>query len=223
MMAGPSAPMADLTEHLEHRDQRNAIMPHTQAPLPYATDALEPHISKAIIELHYGKHHAAYVAGLNAAEAKLAEAREKGDMAMVKHWSRELGFHGSGHILHTIYWTNMKPNGGGEPKGELAAEITKAFGSFAAMKAQLTAASNSVEGSGWGLLVWSRETKQLEILATEKHQDQSQWGAVPILVIDEWEHAYYLQYQNRRPDYTAAFWNVVNWDNVAERLAAAKK
>lgn len=198
-------------------------MPHTQAPLPYATDALEPHISKAIIELHYGKHHAAYVAGLNAAEAKLAEAREKGDMAMVKHWSRELGFHGSGHILHTIYWTNMKPNGGGEPKGELAAEITKAFGSFAAMKAQLTAASNSVEGSGWGLLVWSRETKQLEILATEKHQDQSQWGAVPILVIDEWEHAYYLQYQNRRPDYTAAFWNVVNWDNVAERLAAAKK
>lgn len=198
-------------------------MPHVQAPLPYATNALEPHISKEIIELHYGKHHAAYVAGLNAAEAKLAEAREKGDMAMVKHWSRELGFHGSGHILHTIYWTNMTPNGGGEPTGELAAEINKAFGSFAAMKAQLTAASNSVEGSGWGLLVWSRETQKLEILATEKHQDQSQWGAVPILVIDEWEHAYYLQYQNRRPDYTNAFWNVVNWKNVAERLAAAKK
>jgi Fe-Mn family superoxide dismutase len=198
-------------------------MAHELPKLPYAYDALEPHISKEILELHHGKHHAAYVAGLNTAEQKLAEARAAGDMALVKHWARELGFHGSGHILHSIYWTNMSPNGGGEPKGELAEAINSAFGNFAAFKAQLTASSNSVEGSGWGLLVWNRATNKLEILATEKHQDQSQWSSVPLLVIDEWEHAYYLQYQNRRPDYTAAFWNVVNWDNVAERFALARQ
>jgi Fe-Mn family superoxide dismutase len=206
--------------------KKDTTMPHELPKLPYATDALEPHISKAIIELHHGKHHAAYVAGLNTAEDKLAAARAANDMALVKHWSRELGFHGSGHILHSIYWTNMAPaghGGGGEPTGDLAAAINAAFGSFAAFKAQLTAAANTVEGSGWGLLTWNRATNKLEILATEKHQDQSQWGGVPLLVIDEWEHAYYLQYQNRRPDYTAAFWNVVNWGNVAERFAAAKK
>lgn len=197
-------------------------MPHELPPLPYAYDALEPHISKEILELHHDKHHAGYVKGLNAAEEKLAAARASGDMAAVKHLSRELGFHGSGHILHSIYWTNMSPNGGGAPTGDVAAEIDKAFGNFDAFKAQLSAAANSVEGSGWGLCVYNRETKQLEILATEKHQDQAQWGSVPILVIDEWEHAYYLQYQNRRPDYTAAFWNVVNWEDVNARLAAAK-
>src|SRR5690606_34084516 len=110
-------------------------------------------------------------------EAKLADAREKGDFAAVKHLSRELGFHGSGHFLHSIYWTNMGPNGGGEPKGELANLINSHFGNFAAMKGQLTAASNTVEGSGWGLLVWNRLSNKLEVLATEKHQDQSQWGA----------------------------------------------
>lgn len=197
-------------------------MPHELPELPYAYDALEPHISKEILELHHGKHHAGYVKGLNAAEEKLAGARESGDFAAVKHLSRELGFHGSGHFLHSIYWTNMGPNGGGEPTGDLANHINNAFGNFNAFKGQLSAASNSVEGSGWGLLVWNRLSNKLEILATEKHQDQAQWGSVPVLVIDEWEHAYYLQYQNRRPDYTAAFWNVVNWENVAERLDAAR-
>lgn len=197
-------------------------MPHELPPLPYAYDALEPHISKEILEIHHDKHHAGYVKALNTAEEKLAQARESGDYSLVKHWERELGFNGSGHILHSIYWTNMGPNGGGEPSGAVAEEINKAFGSFANLKQQLSTATNTVEGSGWGLLVWNRLTNKLEILATEKHQDQSQWGSVPILVIDAWEHAYYLQYQNRRPDYTAAFWNVVNWEDVNQRLDSAR-
>ncbi|MCG3173887.1 MAG: Superoxide dismutase [Mn/Fe] [Myxococcota bacterium] len=196
---------------------------HTLPELPYAYNALEPYYDEQTVKLHHDIHHKAYVDGLNNAEAKLQAARDAGDMGLVKHWSRELGFHGSGHFLHSIFWTNMKPGGGGAPTGAAADYINKAFGSHDKFKAQFLAASNTVEGSGWGLLVYRRDTDSLEILATEKHQDQSQWGSIVLIALDCWEHAYYLKYQNKRIEWTKTFMeHLINWDNVNERLARAK-
>lgn len=193
-------------------------------PLPYAYDALEPHIDEQTMRLHHDKHHLAYVNGLNNALEKLEQARAAGDLGLVKHWSREAAFHGSGHLLHSIFWPNMAPagnGGGGEPSGELAAQIVRDFGSFAAFKAHFSAAANQVEGSGWALLVWEPLGRQLEVLQAEKHQNLTQWGVRPLLVLDVWEHAYYLKYQNNRAAYVEAWWNVVNWSDVAERFKAA--
>ncbi len=194
-------------------------------PLPYAYDALEPYIDEQTMRLHHDKHHQGYVNGLNKALEKLAAARATGDLTLIKHLSREAAFHGSGHLLHSIFWPNMAPaaqGGGGEPEGELAGQIVQDFGSFAAFKAQFSAASKSVEGSGWGLLVWEPSAEQLEVLQAEKHQNLTQWGVVPLLVLDVWEHAYYLKYQNNRGAYVEAWWNVVNWADVAERFRAAR-
>jgi Fe-Mn family superoxide dismutase len=161
---------------------------------------------------------------LNNAEAKLSEARENGDLGLVKHWSRELAFHGSGHYLHSIFWNNMKPNGGGEPSGELAEAIIRDFGSFEAFKAQFIAAANQVEGSGWAILACKCDLDgKLSILQSEKHQNLTQWGVTPLLVLDVWEHAYYLKYQNRRPEYTKAFFNVINWEDVEKRYGEGKE
>ena len=193
-------------------------------PLPYAYDALEPHIDKQTMRLHHDKHHLSYVNGLNSALEKLAAARQAGDFALVKHWSREAAFHGSGHLLHSIFWPNMAPAGSGPsaPQGDLGAQITKDFGSFDAFKAHFTAAAGAVEGSGWALLAWEPNAGQLVVLTAEKHQNLTQWGVVPLLVLDVWEHAYYLKYQNNRGAYVNAWWNVVNWADVAERFAAAR-
>lgn len=193
-------------------------MAHVLPPLPYEYNALEPHIDEQTMRLHHDKHHLAYVNGLNNAEAKLAEAREKNDFALVKHWERELAFHGAGHFLHVIFWENMSPNGGGTPSGKLADVINHNFGSFDKFISQFKAAGAAVEGSGWVLLVQNKMTKALEILTAEKHQNLSQWVTVPLLVCDVWEHAYYLKYQNNRAAYIEAFTKVINWDNVASRL-----
>ena len=193
-------------------------MPHTLPPLPYAYDALEPHIDQQTMKLHHDIHHLAYVNGLNNAEAKMAEAREKNDFALIKHWEREAAFHGAGHFLHCIFWENMKANGGGKPTGALADAIASRFGSFESFMAQFKAAGAAVEGSGWVLLVQNNMTKGLDILTAEKHQDLGQWVVTPLLVCDVWEHAYYLRYQNKRADYISAFTNVINWDDVAKRL-----
>jgi Fe-Mn family superoxide dismutase len=160
---------------------------------------------------------------LNNAEAKLLEARGKADFALVKHWARELAFHGSGHILHSLYWSTMAPNGkgGGDPDGELMRQLSSDFGSFESFSKNFSAAAGAVEGSGWAVLVLSPLGKKLEILTAEKHQDLTQWGCVPILTVDVWEHAYYLKYQNRRVDYIAAWWNLVSWPEVARRLSGA--
>ncbi len=193
-------------------------MSYTLPDLPYAYDALEPHIDAETMRLHHDLHHNGYVVGLNNAEAKLAAARESGDFAMAKHWSREAAFHGSGHFLHNIFWKNMAPNGGGEPSGKLADSISLNFGSFEKFKGQYLAAANQVEGSGWALLVCNKNLDgQMSILQSEKHQNLTQWGVTPLLVLDVWEHAYYLKYQNRRPEYTKAFFNVINWDDVSDR------
>jgi len=197
-------------------------MAHTLPDLPYPYDAFTSVIDEETMHLHHDKHHAGYVAGLNAAEAALAEARRNNDFKAVKHLSREAAFHGSGHILHTIFWENLSPDGGGTPGGELASAINRDFGGFDSFRAQLTAASNAVEGSGWGVLGYNKIFGNLVVLQAEKHQDLVQWGTVPLLVVDVWEHAYYLKYQNRRPEFVAALFDIFNWDDATRRLAAAK-
>lgn len=193
-------------------------MAHELPPLPYDYNALEPHIDEQTMRLHHDKHHLAYVNGLNNAETKLKEAREKGDYALVKHWEREAAFHGAGHFLHCIFWENMSPKGGGEPTGELADSIASSFGSYANFIAHFKAAGAAVEGSGWVLLTKNCTTKQLDILTAEKHQDLSQWVTIPLLVCDVWEHAYYLKYQNNRAAYLESFTKVINWSDVAKRM-----
>ncbi len=209
-------------------EERNK-MPHELPPLPYGYGALEPHYDEQTVKIHHDLHHAAYVKGLNAAEERLAAMLKTGDYAAVKAVTEELAFHGSGHILHSIFWTNMKPGGDGEPAGELAAAIKRAFGDYSGFKAVFLAATNAIEGSGWGILAYRKPARPgmddaLVMLGAEKHENLTQWGVQPLLVLDVWEHAYYLKHQNRRPEWTQTFMeHLVNWDDVAQRLAAAKK
>ena len=192
-------------------------------PLDYAYDALEPHIDARTMELHHSIHHQGYVNGANNALRKLNEiGAGDGDSGLVKHWTRELAFHGSGHTLHLLFWNNMKPGGGGEPEGELAEAMNADFGSFANFSRLFRAASGAVEASGWGILGYEPVSGKLVVLQAEKHHDITVHGVVPLLAIDVWEHAYYLRYQNRRGDYVDAFMNVINWDDVARRYHAAK-
>lgn len=198
-------------------------MAHELPPLPYEYNALEPYYDEETLRLHHDKHHAAYVAGWNAAEDKVSAMLKSGDFKGAKSAAKELAFHGSGDILHTIFWTNMKPGGGGEPSGALADAIARTFGSFDAFKGLFIATANAVEGSGWAVLAYRKMDDGLVVLQAEKHENLTQWGVEPVLVLDVWEHAYYLKYQNKRPEWTKAFIeHLVNWDNVAERLSAAK-
>ncbi|XVH31675.1 superoxide dismutase [Haloferacaceae archaeon DSL9] len=185
--------------------------------LPYDYDALEPHIDARIMELHHDKHHQGYVDGANAALGRLEEMRESGDFGDVKSVKRNLAFHLSGHVNHTVFWENMHPDGGGEPEGDLADAIEADFGSFDGFKQDFTKTAGGVEGSGWALLLYDPLGEQLIVGAAENHQNQTPQGTVPLLVLDVWEHAYYLQYENNRGEYVDNFWNVVNWDDVAER------
>ena len=198
------------------------MIKHELPPLPYPYDALEPYYDEQTVRLHHDAHHKAYVDGLNNAESKILEAREKGDFALIKHWEREIAFHGSGHLLHTMFWENMKPDGGGEPAGEVAKRIAVDFGSFEVFKKQFSAAAAAVEGSGWALLCWSPDFEKLEILTAEKHQNLTQWGVVPLLALDVWEHAYYLKYQNKRAAFIDAWWNLVNWEDANRRFIKIK-
>jgi len=192
-------------------------------PLPYAANALEPYIDKKTVKLHHDKHHAGYVKGLNAALDRLIEARGKGDFGLVKHWSREAAFNGSGHILHSLYWENMTPP---QKKGcpdKLLEAVTRDFGGLKPFTGQFTAAAGAVEGSGWCILVHEPMAGRLMILQCEKHQDLAVWGAVPLLVCDVWEHAYYLKYQNRRAEYVESFMKIINWQEAAKRYDRALK
>lgn len=196
---------------------------HQLPMLPYAYNALEPVISSRLLQIHHDLHHKSYVDGLNKAELKLVEARQKRDFALVKHWERELAFHGSGHILHSIYWTSMAPirNRWETPGAQTVHHITNYFGSLPSFWEQFTAAAINVEASGWTLLAWQPAWGRLEILTIEKHQDLFQAGSIPILVMDVWEHAYYLDYQNKRKDYVTSWWQIVNWYEVERRLTQA--
>lgn len=191
--------------------------------LPYKYDALEPHISKDIMTLHHDKHHLAYVNGANAALEKLENARKNNFQGVdARAVTRDLSFHVSGHVLHTIFWPNMKPNGGGKPGGKLADMINADFGSFDAFKAQFTEVAKAVEGIGWAILAYDPLSDQLMTFNIEKHNLQAGQGTVPLLVLDVWEHAYYLQYKNDKGSYVNAWWNVVNWDDADKRLGKAK-
>lgn len=195
---------------------------HELPPLPYAYNALEPYYDEETVRLHHDKHHAAYVAGLNAAEEKLAAARESGGFAAIQALERQLAFHGSGHLLHTIFWENMGPNAGGEPTGPLAEQIARDFGSFEAFKKQFSAAAAAVEGSGWTVLGYSADLNKLYIVNIENHQKQTIMGLTPLLVCDVWEHAYYLKYKNARAEWIAAWWNLVKWSDPARRFEEAR-
>jgi Fe-Mn family superoxide dismutase len=195
---------------------------HTLPPLPYPYDALEPVIDEKTLRIHHDKHHKKYVDDLNKAELTLANARERGDYAAIKAWEKELAFNGSGHILHSLYWVSMgRPDSGGTPGTLTTRMIDWYFGSFARFKAQFSAAAIAVEGSGWCVLGYHPMFRRLEILQGEKHQNLTQWGTLPILVCDVWEHAYYLRYQNARDGYVDAWWRLVDWRAAEERLRYA--
>jgi Fe-Mn family superoxide dismutase len=172
-----------------------------------------------LLKIHHDKHHQAYVDGVNKAMDKLEEMRGNGDYSLIKHYERELAFNGSGHVLHTLYWENMAPAGEKkELSKELISQIENDFKSFDVFKAQFTAAAVAVEASGWEILGWSPHIGRLVMLQCEKHQNLSVWGVIPLLILDVWEHAYYLNYQNKRADYVNAWWNIVNWEKVSERF-----
>ena len=196
---------------------------YTLPELAYDYAALEPHISATIMELHHSKHHAAYVAGANAALAGLAQARESGDFANVNKLEKDLAFNLGGHTNHSIFWTNMSPDGGDKPTGDLAAAIDDHFGSFDKFQAHFSAAALGVQGSGWAGLFYDSIGGNVIIQQFFDQQSQFAAGTVPLLLLDVWEHAYYLDYKNVRADYVKAFWNIVDWANVQARFTAARE
>ena len=194
---------------------------YTLAELPYDYSALEPHISGKIMELHHDKHHATYVAGANTALEKLEEARDKGDNGAINKLEKDLAFNLGGHINHSVFWKNMSPDGGGEPDGDVAAAIDEYFGSFAGFKGQFNAAANSIQGSGWSMLVWDTLGQRMNINQLFDQQGNLPAGQIPLLQLDMWEHAFYLQYKNVKAEYSKAWWNVVNWADVQARFDRA--
>lgn len=193
---------------------------YTLPDLPYDYAALEPHISATIMQLHHDKHHNTYVTGANTALEKLADARDKGDFSAINQLQKDLAFNLGGHVNHSIFWTNLSPEGG-EPAGALATAIDGTFGSLEKFQAHFTAAAAGVQGSGWAILAYDALGGNLLIEQIRNQEDAIPAGSVPLLMLDVWEHAYYLDYKNVRADYIKAFWNIVNWANVADRYAAA--
>ncbi|OLL76166.1 Superoxide dismutase [Mn] [Pseudonocardia sp. Ae168_Ps1] len=195
---------------------------YTLPDLPYDYGALAPHIAPEIMELHHSKHHNTYVQGLNGTIDKLAEAREKNDFGAIVGLEKTLAFNLGGHVNHSAFWKNLSPDGGDKPTGDLASAIDNDFGSFDAFQAHFTAAATTIQGSGWAILGFDQLGQKLLIHQLYDQQSQLPAGQTPIVLLDMWEHAFYLQYKNVKPDYVKAWWNVVNWADAAERFAAAK-
>jgi Fe-Mn family superoxide dismutase len=191
--------------------------------LRYEYAALEPHISRRILELHHDAHHAAYVKNANAVLERIEKARQQNDLADIGALEKTLAFNLSGHLLHSIFWENLTPKGGGTPQGDLAKAIDRDFGSFDKFKAQLTQAANTCMGSGWGALVLDTAGRRLLVVQIHDHQSTTVQGAAPLMVLDAWEHAYYLQYENRKAEFFNAIWNLWNWRDIEGRFEAAKK
>ena len=190
--------------------------------LPYAFDALEPHISAEIMELHHDKHHATYVAGANAALEALEEERNgEANPDRIRALSKNLAFNLGGHTNHSIFWKNMAPNAGGTPTGQIAEAIDRDFGSFEAFKKQFSGVATGLQGSGWAVLGYDHIAGRLIIQQLTDQQGNVSVDFTPVLMLDMWEHAFYLQYKNVKADYVQAWWNVVNWDDVNERYAKA--
>jgi superoxide dismutase, Fe-Mn family len=194
--------------------------------LPFDFDALKPFISEEQLKLHYQKHHQAYVNGANAVLEKLDKSREDNTDLDMKAILKELSFHVGGYRLHNRFWENLAPvrkGGGGIPKGELAKAIEAEFGKFDRFKKEFTTAASGVEGSGWAVLTYCENTQRLMILQVEKHNANIVPGFVVLMVLDVWEHAYYLDYKNDRGKFIEGFWNIVNWDTIGKRFAMMKK
>jgi superoxide dismutase, Fe-Mn family len=196
---------------------------YTLPELQFDHGALEPHISGRIMELHHGTHHAAYVAKANSALDELDEARASGKAERVPYLERALAFNLSGHVLHSIFWQSLAPKAGGLSGGDLAQQIERDFGSFDAFKKQMNVVAGSIMGSGWSALVWEPLGERLLVTQIYDHQSNLAQAGVPLMVIDAWEHAYYLQYENRKSDFFEAVWNVWNWADIAARFETAKK
>ena len=196
---------------------------YTLPDLPYDYAALEPHISAKIMELHHDKHHAAYVAGANTALQQMAEARDSGNLGNINKLEKDLAFNLGGHVNHSIFWTNLSPDGGDKPTGELASAIDDGFGSFDKFVAHFTAAAMGLQGSGWAVLSWDPIGKQLIIQQLFDQQANSAMGTIPVLQLDMWEHAFYLDYLNVKADYVKAFWNIANWQNAGLRFTTARE
>ncbi|HEX6446911.1 MAG TPA: superoxide dismutase [Streptosporangiales bacterium] len=190
--------------------------------LPYDYGALEPHISGQIMELHHDKHHQTYVSGANTALEKMEEARASGKLDSVNLLQKNLAFNLAGHVNHTVFWPNMSPDGGDKPDGELAAAIDEFFGSFDGFQAHFTQSALGIQGSGWSILAWDSVGQRLIIEQLYDHQGNLAVGTVPLLMLDMWEHAFYLQYKNVKADYVKAWWNVANWGDVTRRFNDAK-
>jgi Fe-Mn family superoxide dismutase len=190
--------------------------------LSYDYGALEPNISGKIMELHHDKHHLAYVNGANLALEALEEAREKNDLTWVNKLQKDLAFNLAGHVNHTVFWRNMSPEGGDKPTGELAAAIDEFFGSFDGFRAHFTAAALGIQGSGWAILAWDILGEKLIIEQLYDHQGNLAAGSIPLLMLDMWEHAFYLDYQNVKGEYVKAFWNIISWPDINARFEAAR-
>ena len=195
---------------------------YTLPALPYDYAALEPHISARIMGLHHSKHHQAYVDGANGALAQMAEARESGNFGAINKLEKDLAFHLGGHVNHSIFWTKLQGHGAATPEGEIQAAIDEFFGSYEAFQAHFTAVAMGIQGSGWAVLSWDPIGAQLVIQQLFDQQANTAQGTIPVLQLDMWEHAFYLDYQNVKGDYVKAFWNIVNWENVQARLEAAR-
>ena len=196
---------------------------YTLPELAYDYGALEPHLSARILELHHDKHHKAYVDGANKVLERLQEVRASGDYGSINQLEKNLAFHLSGHILHSLFWKNLTPDSPEKPEGELAAAIDEYLGSFEQFRAQLTEAANNVQGSGWAALSWEPVGHRLIVEQVYDHQGNVGQGGPPLLVLDMWEHAYYLQYENRKAEWVDAFWHLVDWDDVAIRFGKASQ
>jgi Fe-Mn family superoxide dismutase len=190
--------------------------------LPYDYAALEPHIAGEIMQLHHDKHHATYVAGANTALEKMAEARETGNLAAVNLLEKNLAFNLGGHVNHSIFWANLSPDGGDKPTGELAAAIDENFGSFDGFRAHFEATALGIQGSGWSVLAWDTLGQRPLIFQLFDQQGNVPVGIVPLVMLDMWEHAFYLQYRNVKGDYVKAWWNVVNWADATRRFETAR-
>ena len=190
--------------------------------LPYSENFLEPYMDAETMHLHYTFHHGGAVKGANKDLLMIKKALEEGNLETVDFWTKKLSYHFSSHVLHSIFWTNLT-NKKTEPKGALLKRIDKNFGSYDKLKSLIAETSKNVDGNGWGIVAYQPYSDSLTVLQCENHEKLTQWGAIPLLVIDVWEHAYYLKYKNKRQDFVDALFNIVNWDNVAQRLETAIK
>lgn len=189
-------------------------------PLPYNKNFLEPYMDEETVHLHHAFHHGGAVKGANTDLQMIRKALDENKLETVDYWTKKLSYHFSSHILHTIFWTNLT-NKRSEPKGELLKRIEKDFGSYEKLKVYLAKTSKDVDGNGWGILGYQPYSDKLTILQCENHEKLTQWGVIPLLVIDVWEHAYYLKYKNKRSDFVDTMLQIINWDNVADRLNSA--